>query len=131
MTDVRAVAQLSTLPSLIAFNMIHATLALAVGLAAALLLLDGLGWRIVAVIFDRERLITSTPVIGAGPTPSRPSGEGRAISAQSVRRRSRNASRGFAQIIGVRILGGQRFRSRNVIGPLPGRSAHSRGGGLA
>jgi hypothetical protein len=100
MTDVRAVAQLSTLPSLIAFNMIHATLALAVGLAAALLLLDGLGWRIVAVIFGRERLITGTPVIGAGPPPSRPSGEGRAISAQSVRRRSRNASRGFAQIIG-------------------------------
>ena len=67
MTDVRAAAQLSTLPSLIAFNMIHATLALAVGLAAALLLLDGLGWRIVAVIFDRERLITGTPVIRGGP----------------------------------------------------------------
>ena len=49
MTDVRAAAQLSALaslltiavPSLIAFNVIHATLALAVGLAAALLL-DGL-----------------------------------------------------------------------------------------
>ena len=58
MTDVRAAAQLSALaslltiavPSLIAFNVIHATLALAVGLAAALLLLDGLGWRIVAVM---------------------------------------------------------------------------------
>ena len=75
MTDVRAAAQLSALaslltiavPSLIAFSVIHATLALAVGLAAALLLLDGLGWRIVAVMFDRERLITGTPVIRGGP----------------------------------------------------------------
>ena len=75
MTDVRAAAQLSALaslltiavPSLIAFNVIHATLALAVGLAAALLLLDGLGWRIAAVMFDRERLITGTPVIRGGP----------------------------------------------------------------
>jgi hypothetical protein len=92
MTDVRAAAQLSApaslltiaVPSLIAFSVIHATLALAVGHAAALLLLDGLGWRIVAVMFDRERLITGTPVIRGGPRPSRPSGEGRAISAHSV-----------------------------------------------
>jgi hypothetical protein len=50
MTDIRAAAQLSALaslltiavPSLITFNVIHATLALPVGLAAALLLLDGL-----------------------------------------------------------------------------------------
>ena len=75
MTDVRAAAQLSALaslltiavPSLIAFNVIHATLALTVGLAAALLLLDRLGWRIVAVMFGRERLITGTPVIRGGP----------------------------------------------------------------
>jgi hypothetical protein len=75
MTDVRAAAQLSApaslltiaVPSPIAFSVIHATLALAVGLAAALLLLDGLGWRIVAVMFDRERLITGTPVIRGGP----------------------------------------------------------------
>jgi hypothetical protein len=75
MTDVRAAAQLSALaslltiavPSLIAFNVIHATLALTVGLAAALLLLDRLGWRIVAVMFGRERLITGTPVIRDGP----------------------------------------------------------------
>jgi len=75
MTDVRAAAQLSALaslltiavPSLIAFNVFHATLALAVGLAAALLLPDGLSWRIVAVMFDRERLITGTPVIRGGP----------------------------------------------------------------
>jgi len=64
MTDVRAAAQLSALaslltiavPSLIVFNVIHAMLALAVGLAAALLLLDGLGWRIVAVMVRCERL---------------------------------------------------------------------------
>jgi hypothetical protein len=75
MTDVRAAAQLSALaslltiavPSLIAFNVIHATLALTVGLAAALLLLDRLGWRIVAVMFGCERLITGTPVIRDGP----------------------------------------------------------------
>ena len=93
MTDVRAPAQLSALaslqtiavPSLIAFNAIHATLALALGLAAALLFLDGLGWRIVVAMFDRERLITGTPVIrGRGPGPRRPSGEERAISAHSV-----------------------------------------------
>ena len=74
MTDVRAAAQLSALaslltiavPSPIACSVIHAPLALAVGLAAALLL-DGLGWRIVAVMFDRERLITGTPVIRGGP----------------------------------------------------------------
>jgi len=53
-------------PSLIAFNVIHATPALAVGLAAALLL-DRLGWRIVAAMFSRERLITGTPAIRGGP----------------------------------------------------------------
>ena len=45
--------------SLIAFDGIHATLGLALGLAA-LLLLDGLGWRITSATFDRERLITGT-----------------------------------------------------------------------
>jgi hypothetical protein len=33
---------------------------LAFGLAAALLVLDGIGWRLVSAAFDRERLITST-----------------------------------------------------------------------
>jgi ABC-type Na+ transport system ATPase subunit NatA len=42
------------------FDVIHATLGLALGLAAALLLGDGLGWRIMAATFDRERLITGT-----------------------------------------------------------------------
>ena len=44
--------------ALIAFNVIHPTLGLA--LAAALLLGDGLGWRIVSATFDRGRLITGT-----------------------------------------------------------------------
>jgi ABC-type transport system involved in multi-copper enzyme maturation permease subunit len=68
MTDVRAAAQLGALASLpaiavsslIAFNVVHATLGLALGLAAALLALDGLGWRIMLAMFDRERLITGT-----------------------------------------------------------------------
>jgi ABC-type transport system involved in multi-copper enzyme maturation permease subunit len=46
--------------SLIAFNVIQVKLGLAIGLGAALLLLDVLGWRIVSPLFDRERLITGT-----------------------------------------------------------------------
>lgn len=67
-SDVRVAQQLGTfasLPSaavtsLVAFDVIHATLGLALGLAAALLLLDGLGWRMMSAAFDRERLITGT-----------------------------------------------------------------------
>ena len=67
-SDFRVAQQLGTLvslpavvvASLIAFNVIHATLGLALGLAAALLVLDGLGWRIMSAMFDRERLITGT-----------------------------------------------------------------------
>jgi len=67
-SDVRVAQQLGMLASLqsvavtslIAFNAIHATLGLALGLAAALLLGDGLGWRIVSATFDRERLVTGT-----------------------------------------------------------------------
>ena len=63
-SDFRVAQQLGILASLptavvaalIAFDVIHATL----GLAAALLLGDGLGWRIMAATFDRERLITGT-----------------------------------------------------------------------
>jgi ABC-type transport system involved in multi-copper enzyme maturation permease subunit len=66
--DPRVAAQLSVLASLpsifvttlIAVGKIHVTLGLALGLGAALLLLDGLGWRIVSPAFDRERLITGT-----------------------------------------------------------------------
>jgi ABC-type Na+ efflux pump permease subunit len=67
-SDIRVAQQLSTLASLpsvvvsalIAFNVIHATLGLAVGLGAALLFLDRAGWRVVSALFDRERLITGT-----------------------------------------------------------------------
>jgi hypothetical protein len=46
--------------SLIAFNVIPATLAGALGFGAGLLILGRLGWRVASAIFDRERLITST-----------------------------------------------------------------------
>lgn len=67
-SDVRVAQQLGALVNLptllvaylIAFDAIHATLGLALGVAAALLVLDGLGWRVVAAAFDRERLITGT-----------------------------------------------------------------------
>jgi ABC-2 type transport system permease protein len=67
-SDVRVAQQLGVLASLppvfvaalIALNVIHATLGLALGLAAALLLGDGLGWRIMAATLDRERLVTGT-----------------------------------------------------------------------
>lgn len=66
-SDVRVAQQLSVLASLptlalttlIAFDVIHPTLGLAVGLGAALLLANRLGWRIVSALFDRERLIAS------------------------------------------------------------------------
>ncbi|HSS34952.1 MAG TPA: ABC transporter permease subunit [Patescibacteria group bacterium] len=65
-SDVRVAQQLSLLgslplvvvTSLIAFGAIHVTLGLAIGLAALLVLADALGWRVVAPMFDRERLIT-------------------------------------------------------------------------
>jgi ABC-2 type transport system permease protein len=67
-SDIRVAQQLGALTGLpillvaylIAFNVIHASLGLALGLAAALLILDGLGWRLVSALFDRERLITGT-----------------------------------------------------------------------
>jgi ABC-type transport system involved in multi-copper enzyme maturation permease subunit len=66
--DVRVAQQLGMLASLptaavaalIALNLIHATLGLAVGAAAALLVLDGVGWRLTSAAFDRERLVTGT-----------------------------------------------------------------------
>jgi len=66
--DPRIAAQLGALASfpsivvttLIAVGKIHLTPGLALGLGAALLLLDGLRWRIVSPTFDRERLITGT-----------------------------------------------------------------------
>ena len=65
-SDIRAAQQLSMLASLpsvtattlIAVGALHATLGLDVGVAAALLLANGLGWRIVSATLDRERLVT-------------------------------------------------------------------------
>jgi hypothetical protein len=46
--------------SLVAFNVIPATLETAVVLGGALLILVPLGGRFATALFDRERLITST-----------------------------------------------------------------------
>jgi len=68
-TDVRVAQQLATLASLpllaftslISFQVITPSVPLAVGLALALLAIDVAGWRVVARLFDRERLITGHP----------------------------------------------------------------------
>jgi ABC-type transport system involved in multi-copper enzyme maturation permease subunit len=67
-SDARVAQQLGALAgvpavavsTLMAYDVIHPTLGLAVGLAVLLVVLDGLGWRIVSAMFDRERLITGT-----------------------------------------------------------------------
>jgi ABC-type transport system involved in multi-copper enzyme maturation permease subunit len=67
-SDVRVAQELGAIAGLpillvaylIAFDVIPATLGLALGVAAALLALDGLGWRTVSAAFNRERLITGT-----------------------------------------------------------------------
>jgi ABC-type transport system involved in multi-copper enzyme maturation permease subunit len=56
---------LACLPSvavttLIAYDVIHATLGIAIVFGVVLLVLDRLGWRAVSAMFDRERLITGT-----------------------------------------------------------------------
>jgi ABC-type Na+ efflux pump permease subunit len=66
--DVRVAQQLGMLASLpsiavtvlIAYDVIHATPGLAFGLAVALLLGNGVGWRLTAAMFDRERLVIGT-----------------------------------------------------------------------
>jgi ABC-type transport system involved in multi-copper enzyme maturation permease subunit len=66
--DTRVAQQLSivasvppvVVTSLIAVGVIHVTLGLTLGLGAVLLILDVQGWRIVAPMLDRERLITGT-----------------------------------------------------------------------
>ena len=73
MSDVRAAQQLSVLgqPATrrhrgpMSFNVITPSLGLALGLAAALLLIDGLAWRVVAAMFDRERLVTGGSALTA------------------------------------------------------------------
>ncbi|HEX8008839.1 MAG TPA: ABC transporter permease subunit [Trebonia sp.] len=65
-SDVRAAQQLSILASLpllavtslMSFGVIHPTLAITLGLAAAVAAIDGVAWRIVSAMFDRERLVT-------------------------------------------------------------------------
>lgn len=65
-SDVRVAQQLGILggfppifvTNFIAFGAIQPSLGLALGLAAALLILDAIGWRLVSALFDRERLIT-------------------------------------------------------------------------
>ena len=65
-SDVRVAQQLATLASLpsialttlVALNVIKASLAIALVAAAALVLLNSIGWRIASAAFDRERLIT-------------------------------------------------------------------------
>lgn len=63
--DVRVAQQLATLASLpsvalttlIALNVIKASLPTAVAAAVILLLLNRIGWRVASAVFDRERLI--------------------------------------------------------------------------
>ncbi len=67
-SDIRAVQQLAVLANLplvalstlLAFNVIQATLGLALALGGVLIVIDRLGWRVVSALFDREKLITST-----------------------------------------------------------------------
>lgn len=68
-SDVRVAQQvggaIAGLPAILvayltAFNVIHASVGLTLGAAAVLLILDFLGWRIVAAAFDRERLVTGS-----------------------------------------------------------------------
>ncbi len=65
--DVRAAQQISSFASLpplvivalMSFNVIRPSIALALGLAAVLLVIDAVAWRVVAAMFDRERLVTA------------------------------------------------------------------------
>lgn len=67
-SDVRVAQQIGLLAnvplilvtSLIAFDTIQPTPSLVIGLTSVLLIADALGWRIVAPMFDRERLISGT-----------------------------------------------------------------------
>lgn len=66
--DIRAAQQLSALTSLpplaivalMSFNVLAPSVGLALGLAGALLVIDGLAWRVVAALFNRERLLVGT-----------------------------------------------------------------------
>jgi len=64
-SDIRVAQQLSTLASLpsiavtvlIAFDVIHPSLRVALGFGIGLLVANRVGWRVVSALFDRERLI--------------------------------------------------------------------------
>jgi ABC-2 type transport system permease protein len=66
--DIRVAQQFATLASLpsiavttlVALNVIKASLLTALVAGAALLLLNGIGWRLASAMFDRERLIIGT-----------------------------------------------------------------------
>ena len=67
-SEIRVAQQLgilTNLPSilvttLLALDTIHPTLAIAIGGAVLLLVLNGVGWRVTSAMFNRERLITTT-----------------------------------------------------------------------
>jgi ABC-type transport system involved in multi-copper enzyme maturation permease subunit len=67
-SDPRTAQQLGTvagLPTvavaaLMAYNVIHPTLGIAIGLGVFLVLLNAVSWRLVSALLDRERLITGT-----------------------------------------------------------------------
>ena len=67
-SDVRVSQQLGMMASLpplaivalMTENVITPSVGLALGLAAALLIIEGLAWRVVASMFDRERLVAGT-----------------------------------------------------------------------
>lgn len=67
-SDIRTAQQLSVLASLplvalstlVAENVIHASVQIALIFGIGLLALDRLGWRVVSRAFDRERLVTGT-----------------------------------------------------------------------
>ena len=75
-SDVRVAQQIGTLASLppfavtalMGFGVIRPTLALALIVGAALLVIDLLAWRLVSVMFNRERLITGTKATTTKPT---------------------------------------------------------------
>jgi len=77
-SDVRVAQQLGTLASLpalgvaalMSYRVIEPSITAAIMLAAILAAVDVVGWRVVAAMFDRERLVT-----GAKPTGGRTSGD--------------------------------------------------------
>jgi ABC-type Na+ efflux pump permease subunit len=66
--DVRVAQQIATFASLppvavtalMSFRVVPETLAVALGLAAGLVLVDSLGWRAVSAMVSRERLVTTS-----------------------------------------------------------------------